>query len=66
MRTALVGLELRNTLDVSLNNNDDGGGARVMALGPPVRLNMIGGMKMNMMDLAQGREGEMLSTAIRA
>lgn len=65
MRTALAGLELRNTLDLSANSNDDGGGARVMALGPPVKLNMIGGMNMNMMDRAQGREGGMLSTAVQ-
>lgn len=65
MRTALAGLELRNTLDLSANSNDGGGGARVMALGPPVRLNMIGGINMNMMDRAQGREGGMLSTAVQ-
>lgn len=65
MRTALAGLESRNTLDLSANSNDGGGGARVMALGPPVRLNMIGGMNMNMMDRAQGREGGMLSTAVQ-
>lgn len=62
MRTALAGLELRNTLDLSANSNDGGGGARVMALGPPVRLNMT---DMNMMDRAQGREGGMLSTAVQ-
>lgn len=65
MRTALAGLELRNTLNPSPNSSDGGGAARVMALGPPVRLNMIGGMNMNMMDRAQGRDAGMLSTAVQ-
>lgn len=65
MRTALAGLELRNTLNLSANSSDGGGPARVMVLGPPVRLNMIGGMNMNLMDRAQGRDGGMLPTAVQ-
>lgn len=65
MRTALAGLELRNTLNLSANSSDGGGAAKVMALGPPVKLNMIGGMNMNMMDPAHGRDSGMLSTAVQ-
>lgn len=65
MRTALAGLELRNTLNLSANGSDVGGAARVMALGPPVKLNMIGGMNMNLMDRAQGRDAGMLSTVVQ-
>lgn len=65
MRTALAGLELRNTLNPSANSSDGGGAGRVMALGPPVRLNMIRGMNMNLMDRAQGRDAGMLPTAVQ-
>ena len=65
MRTALAGLELRNTLNLSANSGDGGSAARVMALGPPVRLNMIGGMNMNLMDRAQGRDAGILPTAVQ-